>query len=79
MGVVARLEFAINMIKPPILMISYTNVFRFGDFPSREYATNTYCFGSLNSQYCILIHNIVISRHSPRLLLFDKVFFLKKN
>ena len=24
-------------------------VFRFGDFPSREFATNTYCFGSLNS------------------------------
>ena len=23
--------------------------FRFGDFPSREYTTNTYCFGSLNS------------------------------
>ena len=24
-------------------------VFRFGDFPSREFARNTYCFGSLNS------------------------------
>ena len=39
----------------PNLLISYTLrrssriVFQFGDFPSREFATNTYCFGSLNS------------------------------